>query len=265
MSRDYERDKQQIAVAEQIRLARQSDPRRLAQKEAIRLFPYFRKIGAAIGNIGNIAETILAENVFAVRPVQLVGFYGVREKERPDSLDHRYIQRLGEIRDDISQVYEPGVVLTKILADSHGEFNGFLERNRRGSYLLQIKNLLQEAGLQTIWLSELYAKYGLTLPNSRDPFDKNPSDEAWAVFDKQREQYLESARKHHTSEAEVEAAAYWYVAMRLQERRMLRQEFPKSFLLVNGDPRPAKPLMPDGLPVIYLYEGPVWFKKGEPV
>lgn len=263
--KDLERINRQMALAEEIRAQRQADPARLAQKEAVRLFPYFREIGTAMGNIGNVAEAVLARGALRRESIHLVKFWGVGEKEQPDSLDLKDVQRLGEICDGISQIYEPGVALTLILADSHGQFNGLVQQDQRGSYLPQIEQLLLPMGFSTRWISELYEKYGLILPNSRNPINKKPSDEAWVVFNEHREQHMESARKHHASEVETEAAAYWYVAMRLQERRMLKEEFRGSFVLVNGDPRPAKPLMPEGVPVIYLREGPVWFKKGEPV
>lgn len=265
MSKNYERAEQQGAVAAQIRLDRQSDPRKLAQKEAVRLYPHIRKIGTAIGNIGNVAESVLAGSALRRNPIHLVKFWGVGEKEQPDSLDRIDIQRLREMCDGISQIYEPGVALTLIMADSHGQFNGLVQQDQRGSYLQKIEELLLPMGFSARWISELYAKYGLTLPDSRNPINRNPLNEAWVLFNEHREQYMESARKHHASEAETEAAAYWYVAMRLQERRMLKEEYPGSFVLVNGDPRPAKPLMPEGVPVIYLREGPVWFKTGEPV
>lgn len=260
-----QRIEEQLARAEEVRAQRQASPEKTAQKQALELFPHIRDLGIAMSNYANTGERALTRHILDGNPIPFVGFWGVGDKQGLDSFDERYLHRLEEKRTYVAARYQSGATFTFILADLHGIFNGFVSPDGESDYLNQVGNQLQQIGFRAVRLSELYAAHDLRLPVSTDAIDRLPGNEAYYVFISHREQYMRSAGNHHMRETEAEAAGYWYVAMRLQERSMLEQAFPNSFLLVNGTRMTAEPLMPKALPVIYLPEGPTWFRKEKPI
>lgn len=234
-------------------------PENEARRKAAALLPHLQALGVGkMSNPDGIGEKILARRILENRPISFVGFWGVGEKVAPDAIDEEYVRSIKEKRNNLGAAYSKGTDFTFILADLHGVFNGFLSPDGNSPYLDRVQVMLREAGFSSIRLSDLYEKHGLDLPDSKNPI--NPINEAYHVYRRQAEQYVNSARKHHNGAGD-EAGGYWYVAMRLQERTMLKEAFPDSFILVNGYKMTAAPLMPKTMPVIYLPEGPVWFRK----
>lgn len=258
--KERQRIEEQLARAEEVRAQRQSKPESAAQRQALAFFPLIRDLGVTMSNPYNIAERVLAGHFLANNPIPFVGFWGVGEKQKPDSLDAVYIHRLQEKRQRVANHYQCGAVFTFLLADLHGVFNGRVSLDLQSPYLERIEGMLLEAGFQTRRLSHLYETYGLELPDRKSPIDK--WNEAYEVFVRHRDQYRQSARRHDGNKSsEGLNDGYWYIVMRLRERNMLEKAFPNSFLLINGTKMAAEPLMPKSMPVIYLPEGPVWFRK----
>ncbi len=249
------------ARAAEVRAMRQGSPESLARREAVSIFPHIRKLGMAMSNPDNLAERILAEHILSASPLSFVGFWGIGKKQEVDSYDIGYVEELRKIRSHIEDKYPHGVKLELLLADAHGVFNGYVSPvDLKSAYLDQVEGLLERAGFQSRRLSDLYGRHRLELPDSTAPVDDK--SDAYRVYAQHRDQYLRASRRHYGNEVvEGEQGAYWYVAMRLGERPMLESEFPSSFLFVNGTKMAAEPLMPKGMPVIYLPQGPVWFKE----
>lgn len=254
---------EQLARRDTVRAQRQASREKAARRTALELFPHIQQLGTGMSNPDNVAEASLAYHVIHGRPIPFVGFWGVGEKSEIDSLDAEYIDRLDAKRDHVAAHYQHGAQMTIILANIHGVFNGHVPDNLQSLYLDQIDEALHLRDIHTVWLNQLYHNYGLEMPGSVDLND--PNNEAYWVFRKHRDKYMRSALRHHMTEAEARVAGFKYVQMRLQERPMLEEEFPDSLIMVNGTKMTAEPLMPKTMPVIYLPEGPVWFRQGAPL
>lgn len=259
----WERIREQRAQAERVRSQRQASPESVARKQAEALFSHIKTMGVAMSNPDNVLQRILAEHALRRQSLPFVGFWGVGEKSEVDLLDLEYLDRLEVKRRWVEAGYSHGASFTFILADLHGVFNGYVDQgDLQSGYLNEVQELLERQGFQTRKLSELYSFYSLTIPDSSGSIDT--WSEAHLVYGAHREQYEKAAQRHHRNGGSEEAnGGYWYVAMRLSERGMLMSEFPDAILLVNGSKMTAEPLMPPRMPVFYLPEGPVWFKKGQ--
>jgi hypothetical protein len=267
-------EQQQIAnqrIAEQMAKGNEVRPereKRQAWRTALDMYSLIQNLGIEISNPDSIAQKILADHIAQQAPIPFVGFWGVGDKPSADAIDNKYLDELNSIRQSVQRQYEPGTSITIIMADLHGQFNGFIEKaedNNSSSYLAQIAKTLAEQNFQVAWLRDLYRKYSLQLPNINDPikfFDNYFSrSEVDAIYSKHKERYVRSANSHHQHDIDPKQAAYYYVEMRLNEREMLQREYSHSFLLINGTKMASEPLLPKSMPILYLNTGPVWFKK----
>lgn len=258
-------EQSRVRIAEQarqslVRAQRQDDGSRTARKEALALAPHIRALGENVGDKSNRLVDVLAAHIANQSPISLVGFWGEGGKEAPDQYDFRLMEYLQSLAEGISTHYHPGAHLTEILADLHGVFNGFrLAEDPISPYLQAIARQLETRGATCVWLSDLYQRHYLHLPDISYPVKIH--SEADRVFEKHRRQYLHSAGLHHRTGVGPKEAGYHYVAMRLSERAMLTREFPNSILLINGNKLSSEPLLPHEMPILYLTIGPVWFKK----
>ena len=248
----------QLAARDAVRAQREADPAKAAWLKALDLYPHVRSLGLEISNPGNVAEQALAHHIAQESPVPLVGFWGEGGKPQVDGLDRRHVAELVATQERVKQHYNPGASVTLILANRHGEYNGHIKPGETSRYLQEVAGMAQDAQIATRWLSDLYDAYGLTLPDPSDPID-TLSKAGW-VYAQHRDQYYPAAR-HNKRGVDQNKAGYHYVRMRLQERGMLTQEFPHSFLLINGTKMTAEPLLPRKMPIIYSDNGSVWFRR----
>ncbi len=248
----------QLNGQEGIRALRSADGDKDIRKKAFVLASKFRDLAIGWSNPDSVAEAVLAHHIRRHSSIPLVGFWGEGGKPNVDGHDMRYIAELMALGEAVRENYHPGAQINIILADKHGVFNGFYRDGVRSNYLGEIEEQLMESDINTIKLGYLYKEYSLELPDVSEPIQH--SSEAYGVFQKHRAHYVRSAMGHHQRGVSPTVAAFHYVEMRLNERGMLKQAFPHSFLLVNGNKMTAEPLLPLGVPILYL-GGPVWFKR----
>lgn len=244
------------------------------------IFARLKQDGKPVGPNELVMKTI-RERMQLGLPLQLVGFWGIGKKDAPDKIDKDFITELGELQNELESIYSGGAQITVILADMHGIFNGeVLEdgirandiRKRRKAignahapYLAKVEQVLHEREIHTVWLSDLYAQYGLEIPNIQEAIDTN--SEAWTILQEEdqgrRDSYLHSARHNNRGVSAIQAA-YHYIRERLQEKRMLHDLFPNHIFFVNGGRNLAIRIVPEGdMPILYLRRGPVWFLQGD--
>jgi len=247
---------QQLSLQESIRRKREADPKKVAWRQALAFFPLVRDIGTEMGNKDQAFEKVLAHHFLNQSQIPFVGFWGEGGKDGIDKEDQKYLEELLRIRKVIARYYEHGASINIILADKHGVFNGFYKDPKSSPYLIKIRAMLEENNIPSLSLNDLYQKHGLELPNISDPV--NPLTPAFNVYEKHKDVYKRHAG-HHQIDKDSHKVAYHYVRMRLNERQMLGQEFPNSFLLVNGTKMASQGLLPTSMPIIYLNVGPVWF------
>lgn len=246
-----------IAENIQMRGRREVTPEKVARIKADELYPHIRDIGVNITNHDQIAERVLAHKILNDEPIPFVGFWGVGEKEHPDQLDKIYMDELAAIVDYVGTFHQTRAEINILLASTHGLFNGF-PPGHVWTYLAETRKLLEIRGIKTQWLEDLYNASQMSPPND---FGIVNDSETYDVFTRNREHYEESAKYHHNGH-DTFYAGYNYVAMRLGERKILRDAYPNHFLLVNGNKQTSEPLLPHDMSILYLARGPVWFKNG---
>jgi len=251
----------------QVEGANQVPPEKAARKLAIGVYPAVLKpFAQGFHNSDNVFEARFSRLILEEKPLQFVGFWGVGGKQIPDQQDARLLSELAAISQAVELKYPKGAEISLIVADSHGQFNGY---GNFDDYLSGVWHMAEERGIQPIALSQLYEQSGLSLPNPQDDID--PSLESyqqiWSVarYSRQIEQLIESAQRHSKAGVDPEIAAFHYVQMRHQEKAMLSQAFPNSAILVNGSKSLGKLTLPLDMPHMYLKVPPVWFHQGEPL
>lgn len=245
------------------------------------LYARLKQDGKPVGPNELFMRTI-REHIQKGNPIPIVGLWGIGEKQELDGNDDRFLDSLEELQKDIEEVYQPGAQITVILADMHGVFNGEVlyrqgkERIRAGvvaryrrlfqnahaPYLAKVAQALENKGIQTRWLSDLYKDHRLEIPNIHHPIDVH-SEAHRILMEREQgrhESYIQSAR-HNRRGVEPIRAAYHYLRGRLQEKQMLVDAFPGHIFFVNGGRNLALRIVPEEeMPILYLREGPVWFQ-----
>ncbi|MBI2010535.1 MAG: hypothetical protein HYS86_05190 [Candidatus Chisholmbacteria bacterium] len=262
-------DPQQAAVIHQ---ARENDPSKQAWLQALGAYKYLVKRARSRHNPDSLSERSLAERILSGQPLSFAAFYGVGGKINVDRYDYALLEELRQITQSAAAVisYAPSTQTTLLLADIHGEFNGFIDPQSGKSsddsydYLNQVANLAKEMGMQPLWLSQLYQQYGLTLPDLSQPIPEESRARRLveghrARGDHRAEQLIESARRHHQSGLDPYHIAKHYVAMRLQEAPMLEDLLPASILLVHGSKDLSQAVLPRNVPALFLDTRPAWF------
>lgn len=256
--------------AEEIRKQRENDAEKVARKNADEVYAAIKNHGLvrSTHNSGNLFEGTIVRSIVNSSLVQLVAFWGVGDKSQPDQHDLKLMNDFQAIREKLRS-HDLTDKIFILLADEHGKNNGFVDASGQlnvGSmnYLSAINHQAQALGMQSVWLSELYAEFRLSLPDRSEPI--TPESEAYQVFmapgahaEHRREQWLEAARKHNKNGNDPQQEVLYYIQMRLNERQMLQDAFPEGILMVNGS-KDAKPLLPQNMPHLYLRTPPPWFQ-----
>jgi len=90
------------------------------------------------------------------RPINLVGYWGIMDKDKVDDRDKRTVEQLQEINKRIKQAYKPGLIITFIIADTHAKANGFSNKN----YQKEIISLFESHNnIDYIFASDLSGEY----------------------------------------------------------------------------------------------------------
>lgn len=251
---------EELRRTDELRAQRQNDPEHQARKKGLVIASRLREFAVNTTNPSDALAKNIAYHIERQIPIPLVGFWGEGGKENLDQYDHELLDHLRQLKDLIGFEYKPSASIILVLANVHGHFNGYSSQlSERSPYLERIREELETYGMSERWLSDLYEKYSISLPDPSDPID--PSSETYAVLMKNEQIYRRSATLHYVGDEDETYSAYRYVEMRLRERSMLKQEFPDSILFITGTKQAAQSLMPQGVPVLYLKKGPAWFKK----
>lgn len=242
-------------------------PEKLAGKLASSIYPAALKpFAQGFHNSGNVFEDKFSRLILEKKPLQFVSFWGVGGKQVPDKEDVRLLAELASIGQAVYSRYSRGAEIALIVADSHGQFNGY---EGFEEYLSGVWHMAEERGISPIALSELYESSDLSLPNPQSDIDTSLESyqQIWNTprYSRQIEQLIESASKHSRVDISPEVAAFHYVQMRHQEKKMLSQVFPDAAILVNGSKSLGKLTLPLDMPHIYLKVRPAWFHQGEPL
>jgi len=211
---------------------------------------------SALLNIFNRFSRDTPHKISIHGPIHLVGFWGIGNKEAPDNLDIKTIDYVDNMLHLLREQHKPGAKFTFIIADSHGEMNGF----PKSSYGEKISELLLEKGFKIVKLSSLWKKYGISPELIQQELDLKEND--WWSEIPHKETLLENAK--HNQNKNPEDAAKFYLVMRELEKDMLKKEFPSHIFQTYSDSKISR-IFPD-MPRIHMYarkrwSNVSWFKK----
>ncbi len=192
-----------------------------------------KRVGRGMFNESSV-RSILEDCVKSNEQIPLVGFWGLSDKTKVTPFDTRCFKFLENIISRINEIHTTGVRLTIILADSHGEMNGY----KNIQYLSEIEKECKVRGWNTVWLSELWNNWGIS--RHIQPV----SDEEWKKIAISEE--LEVMASKNSVNGDGKNSAKRYYSTRIAERIFLPKTFKKMIWWSYSDPKfqEVLPLMP---------------------
>ncbi|MBU1037174.1 ABC transporter substrate-binding protein [Patescibacteria group bacterium] len=173
---------------------------------------YSRDYPCKLDKIINIIKDSLKNN----RQIPFIGFWGASDKVKLTEPDFKLIERLSNLNDGIKK-YSSGLDITFILSDEHAIMNGF-NRNNVRQYLGQINRKLSEINIKSVWLSDLWRKWGIT----PEVIMKKAKNVKLNRVDKKS--LLVQSKKYYQHQDKLFGAKVYY-AMRSHESSYLKREY----------------------------------------
>jgi len=187
-------------------------------------------------------ETIISiENIIAISgdgPILMTGYWGVGEKREPTEIDLRALDRLAKI----AEMTENRIKVQLILADKHGELNGY----QNDTYLTKISEIAKDKKISVVYLSDIYKEIGLDSSEF-----KNISDDIWNEFPECYKCVIEKRAGKHQKNCLASEDAKRYLHMTQVEKQRIGAAFPNCIWFTYGDIKNFKDLFPK--PVISIW------------
>jgi hypothetical protein len=224
--------------------------------------PYFRKTSIAESviekiNSGNFRrdypflEDKLEERIISSikqnKPLKLVGFWGASDKSLVKDDDLKTISYFKKYIENVKNALKREVEVTWILADEHAESNGYNKKNYN-KYLVNIQSRLRQDGFKTIYLKDLWKKWGITHKTIRDSVKKKPTN-WWSTINIATQ--LEEQAKGKSKAGNYILGAKKYYIMRKLEKKFIEKDFSDYTFFAFTDGR-MQSIYPK-LPTLYLY------------
>jgi ABC-type nitrate/sulfonate/bicarbonate transport system substrate-binding protein len=181
------------------------------------------------------------------KSLKLFGFWGAGGKSNIDSSDVKTIEHISQYKNNLDSTYSLGSDFKFILADMHGINNGYNVDNVN-SYLKEVKELLDQKGIKTIYLSELWDKWDFSFEKVKDAVDSKPKD-WWKSISIARQ--LEHKSNNNFTGDDVILGAQKYYVLRELEKPLLEKEFDDYIFFVYGD-SVSQQILPTK-PTLYLF------------
>lgn len=181
------------------------------------------------------------ENIISAcgaEPIKMVGYWGVGEKQEPTEIDRKALDKLSEIM----KMTDNRIKVHLILADKHGEFNGY----ENDIYLDKISVIAEEKNISTAYLSAIYREVGLDAADLT-----NVSDDIWNKFPECYRCIIEKRAGIHQKKCEASEDAKRYLHMTQVEKQKIGAVYPNCIWFTYGDIKNLKDLFPR--PVISIW------------
>lgn len=149
---------------------------------------------------------------------------------------------LASFSDRIQQSYAPGARITLIFTDTHAELNGHSQQ-AISEYFEALTQGAHQRGFETCLLGRLMRTH--EPPAGRDALPAPLSEELFSAL-------CACAAKWFRGNGTIEQGAILYYRSNMLEKQVVERAFLRSiFVTFNGSD--MRPLLPDGLPVFYMY------------
>jgi asparagine synthase (glutamine-hydrolysing) len=180
-------------------------------------------------------------------PLKLFGFWGAGSKDNIDEHDTKTIEHLQKYIAGLSKVYPHGIEVNFILADMHGQNNGY-EKDVINYYLKEISEKLDSVSFKYIYLSDLWRKWNMDLKQVDESL-KNKKRDWWESISIAGE--LEQKSENNFTGSDKKFGAQKYFVLRELEKTCLEKEYPDGIFFVYGDSM-AQQIYPT-MPTLYLF------------
>ena len=181
------------------------------------------------------------------KPIQLVWFWGVGQKEKPNRADLTSCKFLTELNEEIKKIYSPGIEFVFIFATLHGIHN-WINRRNIDNYFKEMEKIFKNLWFSYVYLDNLWGKYDINF-GKINIILKNKQKDWWNEIENNTTIERNAEKRNKMLISKI--AAQKYYIMRDLEKKMLEKEFPKSIFHAFSDAK-LKNLLPN-LPTLYLY------------
>ena len=201
--------------------------------------------------LGDVEKRV-AESMAMDKPIRLVGFWGVGEKDKTDDYDIKTCRWLAKLNEGVKKFYSKGISFVFIIATEHGKNNG-IDDHKIASYSCAMEKLFKEFGFEYIYLKDLWDRCGISFEKIDELHSKKPL--GWWE-DVPRRKLLEKNAKNRNLDFHYTVAAQRYYIMRNLEKAMLEKEFGDCIFHSFSDAR-LDCVLPH-MPRLYLYARKGW-------
>jgi hypothetical protein len=230
-------------------------------------------------NSGNLFENTFTDLWYNNSPIPLLAYWGAGPRKVPGQKDDDLLEYFQGVTSAVGEAHQFGAELTLFLADSHAVNNHYIDystgqpRSWCIDYLKGIENNAADRNISVLWLSDLYAEHGLTLPTPDQP----RSESALEIYNRndrhgqyRRGVLIDRVKKHSANgntlqRSELEEEALKYLDTRLGEnpmleRLLLEDESPyKGGALITLGSQDAMAFLTKRVPHIFVEGSPPWF------
>jgi asparagine synthase (glutamine-hydrolysing) len=180
-------------------------------------------------------------------PLRLFGFWGAGPKKNTDDHDLKTLDHLNQYVEKIRKQYSYGVEVMFILADKHAENNQY-EKDNYEPYISSVKKEMESRGMKTVFLSDIWKKYGLTPEKVVSELKAQPKG-WWQKISIAKK--LEERSDENFNGTDKLLGAQRYYILRAMEKGILKKEYADSIFFVYGDSL-AQQIYPD-MPTLYFF------------
>jgi len=174
---------------------------------------------------------VVDKNLVKKTPIKFFGFWGVGSKNNIDKHDIKTIEHLHRYVKNLQKIYPYGIEVTFILADMHGQNNGY-PKQVIDFYLQAISMKLDQVGFKYVRLSSLWAKWGIDIDQIKLIL-KDKKRGWWESISIYRE--LEKKSENNFVGIDKKLGAQRYYVLRKLEKFYLEKEYFDSIFFVYGD------------------------------
>lgn len=205
----------------------------LTTKKYCRDYPY---------NIPRIID-LIKKALSKKQKINLIGFWGASNKTTFGDSERKLIEQLLKLRKELKP-YCNGFSITFLLSDMHAILNGY-DAKKVNLYLSLVKKELSKKNIDTLFLSDLWKKWGIT----KDKIVKT-ANKTEILSNHIYKRLVQQSQKHFSAGDKTEGVKIYY-AMRKIENSFIEVKFMNSILFSYTDSKSSE-FLPD-LPTLFFY------------
>ena len=220
---------------------------------ALNSWRYKRAQPSDLEAVGAVVQRALLQG----GPISFLAYWGCGTRDTLSACDHDALLRLRDYIDGVRRIPQVPPTLTLVLTDLHAR-NNRIPESRQAHYFGAIREHAVPLGFETVWLSDLWARGGLSVDEIEQALAEPEFDASWTA-EALRARLVEQATKHVEQSRDPETAARFYYASCRREGALLAELYPSHLFTTYN--HPDFDCLSPNLPRLYLYS----YKEGTSV